>query len=397
MFRKPTVFVLGAGASWHYGYPTGEQLVGCVIEIAKGLAGHCSHRVMGRGPHHGVIPKCVQERTTPQAGETDAQRMIRGWRRLQEECERLVERLRSVRPLVIDYFLFQNEDLRSIGKMMIAAAILEREGRWGKRGGNDNRRKKGKQPNEVDYSEYEDEWIRFVVHRLLNGCKSSSDFAQNNIHFVTFNYDVSLEFHIVKALKDTQMLDDIDVTKFVTDRVVHVYGSVHASLPSRYGSEDDVHILESLSQVDDERRKLDQKMEFLDRCSVAASSIRTIGQHDKDQNEDDLQRARDWIGAAAIVYILGYGFDLQNSQRIGLNKLSVAAGETDKKSKHVLFTNYRDPNTVNKRAGNLLLGDPNAFPKGRDPVKVDRRRYFEKSEQDVYQAFAQDFDEVEEY
>lgn len=27
MFRVPTVFILGAGASWHDGYPTGEELV----------------------------------------------------------------------------------------------------------------------------------------------------------------------------------------------------------------------------------------------------------------------------------------------------------------------------------------------------------------------------------
>jgi hypothetical protein len=32
MFRVPTVFILGAGASWHYGYPTGEDLVKMVIE-----------------------------------------------------------------------------------------------------------------------------------------------------------------------------------------------------------------------------------------------------------------------------------------------------------------------------------------------------------------------------
>src|SRR6202022_1873931 len=37
MFRTPTVFILGAGASWHYGYPTGEELVKKVSETAKGL------------------------------------------------------------------------------------------------------------------------------------------------------------------------------------------------------------------------------------------------------------------------------------------------------------------------------------------------------------------------
>jgi hypothetical protein len=34
MFTTKTVFILGAGASWHYGYPTGEGLVKKVVEKA---------------------------------------------------------------------------------------------------------------------------------------------------------------------------------------------------------------------------------------------------------------------------------------------------------------------------------------------------------------------------
>jgi len=34
MFTSETVFVLGAGASWHYGYPTGEGLVKKVVQKA---------------------------------------------------------------------------------------------------------------------------------------------------------------------------------------------------------------------------------------------------------------------------------------------------------------------------------------------------------------------------
>jgi hypothetical protein len=31
MFDRPTVFVLGAGASWHFGYPIGEELLSRVM------------------------------------------------------------------------------------------------------------------------------------------------------------------------------------------------------------------------------------------------------------------------------------------------------------------------------------------------------------------------------
>src|SRR5262249_28899766 len=38
MFTEPTVFILGAGASWHYGYPTGEELVKKATEKAEALS-----------------------------------------------------------------------------------------------------------------------------------------------------------------------------------------------------------------------------------------------------------------------------------------------------------------------------------------------------------------------
>lgn len=38
MFTKPTVFILGAGASCHYGYPTGNDLVRQVGQRARKFA-----------------------------------------------------------------------------------------------------------------------------------------------------------------------------------------------------------------------------------------------------------------------------------------------------------------------------------------------------------------------
>jgi hypothetical protein len=62
------------------------------------------------------------------------------WAAVREECQLFINRLKSVRPLVIDYFLAWNESLRSIGNLMIAAAILECEAIWLKEQTNQNRR-----------------------------------------------------------------------------------------------------------------------------------------------------------------------------------------------------------------------------------------------------------------
>jgi hypothetical protein len=41
VFDNKTVFLLGAGASWHYGYPTGEELAKKVAVTAKELGEFC--------------------------------------------------------------------------------------------------------------------------------------------------------------------------------------------------------------------------------------------------------------------------------------------------------------------------------------------------------------------
>jgi hypothetical protein len=53
MFTKNTVFILGAGASWHYGYPTGEELVKKVIQKADYA---CDYLEYSTTNAHRVLP-----------------------------------------------------------------------------------------------------------------------------------------------------------------------------------------------------------------------------------------------------------------------------------------------------------------------------------------------------
>ena len=53
MFREPTAFILGAGASYHYNYPTGEQLVKAAIKKAQHLENFISQHTQT-----GFITRC---------------------------------------------------------------------------------------------------------------------------------------------------------------------------------------------------------------------------------------------------------------------------------------------------------------------------------------------------
>jgi hypothetical protein len=65
MFTRKTVFILGAGASWHYGYPTGEELVRMVIqraEMAKTFFSHSLAKTNVQLPNY--IKKKLPEKPT---------------------------------------------------------------------------------------------------------------------------------------------------------------------------------------------------------------------------------------------------------------------------------------------------------------------------------------------
>jgi hypothetical protein len=63
MFKEKTVFVLGAGASWHYGYPTGERLVEDVIRCTARYQQFCLARLAG-GINIAHMPKHIAARAT---------------------------------------------------------------------------------------------------------------------------------------------------------------------------------------------------------------------------------------------------------------------------------------------------------------------------------------------
>jgi hypothetical protein len=410
MFRKSTVFVLGAGASWHYGYPTGEGLVESVISMARRLQQYCDNRLQC-GQVVPLTPDYVEQFRDGSKGFKGA---IDAWEHVKEECQVLINRLQSVRPLLIDHFLAWNDSLRQIGKLMIAAVILECEAIWLRERGNQNRRlllaNAPKPPSatklaKIDTTEYHDDWCRFVIHKLVYGCTKSVDLLlKNDVHFVTFNYDYSLEQKLFSALTSIDMLENQDVLKFLTiDRIIHVYGSVHS--PVAFNSDKiDVRIAEDLGNKFgtplNHEAEFQPRKDFLDRCFVASKGLRTIDPHDKEENQASLKCASKWISAAKVVYILGYGFDNDNNRRIGLDfgLKGKTPGFPVGLGKNVMFTNFGNVNTVNKSASFLWYNNHNAFLSDSDgwaDGTPNGDYYIEKSVRTVYEALEEDFPPLE--
>jgi hypothetical protein len=134
---------------------------------------------------------------------------------------------------------------------------------------------------------------------------------------------------------------------------------------------------------------------LLDHVYEASKRIRTIDPHDKNQDEHMIKAATSAIQQASVVYVLGYGFDPLNNDRLALlTHLRLPPSS----QKYVMFTNYGDNNKVNKTAGRLFMDEYDRFLPDRPPAcgAPHSPWYAEKSIRNVYDALSNDFEALEE-
>lgn len=360
--QKSTVFILGAGASWHYGYPTGEKLVKLVARKAGTLSRYYEHSLKVGNPSQ---PKFLNK-----SGSVQAQ-----WQKALNECDGLRKGLVEANPLVIDYFLGLNPGFQDVGKLLIAWAILECE---------HESRKAKRNINRNHTTAVEDDWCRFITHQLGMGCEESTDLLRNKVSFVTFNYDTSLETRLRVGLRHIQIFEPAVVEQFLSgSRITHVYGHLQ-TLSEQIWSIWDVQNENSESLNEFNWGNYHSRFSLLlDEIHKASTDLRVIDPHNKGADGQNIQIAQGQISDARRVFILGYGFDESNNRRLALSEA------LRRPKKPVSFTNFGDNNNVNKRASKLLMNDENQFrPDGPSLVAG----FYERSTQNVYDALARDFD-----
>jgi hypothetical protein len=224
----------------------------------------------------------------------------------------------------------------------------------------------------------------------------------NKVTFVTFNYDVSLEFQLFQGLSAiAQFAGGNTVRRFFEgSRFIHIYGKVREDATAPPPSFD----LDLLGGVNFGGPKpqpgppqlWNATIALFDTVYEASKGIRTIAPHEKTV-DPVVETARRAVADASCVYILGYGFDENNSRLLQLtNRLALT-----KTHKTVMFTNFGDHNLVNKKASRLFFGSPERLLSDK-PAMLGTPSgtgdfLCEKSIRNVYDALAVDFDSPEEH
>jgi len=197
MIKNKTVFVLGAGASKPYGYPTGEELFKEVLRLEKhpGFLNFLNKAF----PSHEVIALSGIRRTETKKKKT------------QHEFEKFIDELANSGLVSVDSFIEKRQTHSAFCKFAIAYLLLERE--W-------------HNPSNTALIENSD-WYRYLFSKLLNG-KSFEETLENNVSFITFNYDVSFDSFFTRAL--VHQYPNCDRGKYFSKNpIIHMHGNIRTS------------------------------------------------------------------------------------------------------------------------------------------------------------------------
>lgn len=185
MILIPTTLVLGAGASFPYGFPLAEKLLRNVAKIRENASAA------------NIV-----------AHAADVNR---------EDVYEFCETLAASQAPSVDTFLEANMDLSNIGRAAMAydligcckgASLALMHDKWNDRG----------------------RWYQRLWARLIEDAPTPEQFRENRLTVVTFNYDLSLERFLHQSIQHfyRRGLDPDAALELLNDTIpiVHAYGSL---------------------------------------------------------------------------------------------------------------------------------------------------------------------------
>lgn len=264
MLKDKTLFILGAGASKPFNFPTGWELNQQIYEL--GIENCRARRIFldrfGNAAAHHLDPF-------------------------------VAEFARAA--MSIDAYLARRTEHSNIGKKVIAHLLLSAEERSPMKAYG-----LSAQSNQLNLDWYYWLWNQIAgdpVAMPIGDRISTLQSSLANLRVVTFNYDRSLEWFLVNAIAASCRLESAEALAFVQKAEIrHVYGSLGPLLGNEAVGYGDVGS---------------------DAVELAARAIKTIPEDRGSQNLEDIH---EMIKRTSIAVLLGFGFDQINCSRLDFNR-----------------------------------------------------------------------------
>jgi len=300
LFNKTTAFILGAGASVPYGYPT-----------AKGLREFIIKEFRQKYIEYLHIEKHIS---------------IDEARNSTDKFSFLISSFKESSIESFDLFLSRNrKEYYNAGKFILAWCILYFE--------------TISKFNE-DLENPEQDWYRLLFKELTSEMIRSNDlekFRQNRLNIITFNYDRSLEEYLSRSLFFSFAGDREDVIKsFEWIKIIHTYGKVF-----------------ELQWEDYKKGEKYSTNDILDLANKAKNNIQII----YDERKTNVDKIKKIITSAERIFILGFGYAIDNIELLGLKNILL-------KKHKVYGTAFGFNSSEQKKVKDLLLTLNPELPEG---------------------------------
>jgi len=220
MFRPPTLFIVGAGASCELKLPAGDALK--TIIATKLNFEFEDFRGVTRGDRElwpALLLAAGAQKVKPEVSHRAARRIVES----------------MPMAISIDTFLDHHRHDAAIvaaGKIAIVKSIADAEAVSALRPDNDRK------PT-PDFGPLEQTWYGRLFKLLTDGANSPEllDVIFDRVAFITFNYDRCIEHYLFQALRTYFDMVEDDAARLMGKlKIIHVYGSI-APLPWQGGSQ----------------------------------------------------------------------------------------------------------------------------------------------------------------
>ncbi len=254
MITRPVVLVLGAGASIPYGYPSGSELRQQIIdELSDGSEG--AH---GQTDHEDVgLRKCL---------------LANGFH--ERQIWEFARVLNDSQTMSVDVFLEQSSNFIDLGKQAIAWKLLQCD---------DKSR---------HFRQDDGRWYHYLWGLME---ASFDDFGKNPVTIITYNYDLSLERHLLSRIAALYgKSSEESVAKLHEIKIIHLHGKVGNFCRSRN--------FEDMTAYE---------------VREAANDIKIV--HESIGTDVEYIEAREVMSTAKEIHFLGFGYNKTNLHRLFLN------------------------------------------------------------------------------
>lgn len=263
MIKEKTLLILGAGASFPYGYPTAIGLRKFIITEFRNRYSTYLHQI-----------KVPQENLNLEISKYD----------------QIIEEFKASSTDSFDLYLTRNRDkYYDIGKFLLSWCIL-----WFEQNSDFNE----------DMTDSNLDWYSKLYKEMTNGIYSSSElekFKENELDIITFNYDRSLEEFLFRSLFFSFTGGRGQVADLVKGiNIFHVYGKI-----CNLQWEDPMH-----GQKYSTNNVLD-----------LAYDLRNNIQIIYDERKGEIEKIAEMIKSAEKIFFLGFGYSQENLEALGLQSL----------------------------------------------------------------------------